>query len=171
MRWLSFILFVGLMLTLQSVGSPGVALLGVRPDWLLVIVVFFALHAPPRDALLSAWVLGMSADLLSIERLGLIAFSYTCVAAVLVTFREFLFCRRWLTQIIVTLAAGVFVQGVWVVYRHAMYDVSESIVVDLAVGLIPAALYTAVWAPLAHKLLLPCSSILGLPRPRYTYAG
>jgi len=58
MRWLSFLLLGVVLLTLQSAVAPRIELLGARPDWLLVVVVFFAMHAPPRDAVIGAWIIG-----------------------------------------------------------------------------------------------------------------
>ena len=69
-----------LALTLQSAIAPRLAIFGVRPDWILVLVVFFALHGRRRDAVIAGWSLGMCADLMSIERVGLLALSYALAA-------------------------------------------------------------------------------------------
>ena len=65
MRWVVFLVLAVPILTAQSALSQRMELFGARPDWLLVLVVFVALHARRHDAVLGAWVLGMAADLMT----------------------------------------------------------------------------------------------------------
>ena len=73
MRWLTFILLTCVLLTVQSVIVPRMTVLGAGPDLLLIFAIFLALFGRPREAILGAWLLGIAADLLSIERFGLMA--------------------------------------------------------------------------------------------------
>lgn len=171
MRWLTFFLLAAAVLTLQSTVAPRLEVLGARPDWLLVVVVFFSLYAPRREAVISAWIVGMAADLMTVERLGLLALSYALVAAGITSVREHFFRYRAATQFVVTLAACLLVQAAWLAYRRALYDTAEPFLADLTVDVVTAAIYTAVWAVLLHKGLLRMSGMLGLARPRYSYAG
>ncbi len=171
MRPLAFILLAITMLTLQSSVAPRLELVGARPDWLLLIVVFLALHARAGDAAICAWIIGGCADLMTIERLGLIALSYGLVATAIVSVRDYLFRYRGVTQFVVTLAACLLVRVAWTVYRRTLYDPAGPLVVDLMMDAVMVSIYTAVWAPPLHKGLLRMSRTLGLPRPRYTYAG
>lgn len=170
MRWLTFILLAAAALTLQSAIAPRVAPFGIRPDWLLVVVVFFALHGRAPDAVAGAWVLGMCADLMTVERAGLIALTYTLIAILVCSTREYLFRRRAGTQFFVTLAACVMVRLAWTIYYRVLYDPADSLLATLATDVAMGSLYTAVWAPPLHRGLLHISRTLGLPRPRYTYA-
>ncbi len=170
MRWLTFFLLAAVVLTLQSTIAPRVEVLGARPDWILVIVVFFSLYAPRREAIISAWIVGMAADLMTVERLGLLALSYALAAVGITSVREHLFRYRAATQFVVTLVVCLLLRAAWLVYRRVSYDVAEPFLADLTVDVL-AAIYTAVWAPLLHKGLLGMSGILGLARPRYSYAG
>ncbi|UCC29469.1 MAG: rod shape-determining protein MreD [Phycisphaerales bacterium] len=171
MRWLSFILLAATALTLQSAIAPRFELFGVRPDWLLVVVVFFAMHAPPRDAAIGAWIVGGCADLMTIERLGLMALTYTLVAVVVASVRNYVFRDRALTQLLLTLVMSVLARLAWTVYSRLLYDPGQALLVDLTLQVLMASVYTAVWAPVLHKALLRMSRVFGLARPRYTYAG
>jgi len=171
MRWVTFLVLAVLVLTLQSVVAPRLELLGARPDWLLVVVVFFALRAAPRDAVLGAWVLGACADLMTVDRFGLLALSYGLAGAAVVSVREYLFRSRPFTQFVVTLLVSLPLRFTWLLYRRMLYDPAGSFFVDMAIDVLAASVYTAAWAPVWHAVLGRMPRIFGLPRPRYTFAG
>ncbi len=171
MRWVIFAIFVGFVVTLQTAFAPRFELLGARPDWLIITVVFIALHAPQRDAVIGAWLIGACADLMTIERFGLIALGYLLVAVVVAGIRETLFRHRWTTHLIVTIIAGVLVRAAWMGYRRAIYDTNVTLMADLTTDVVLVTLYTAAWAPIAHMLLLKIAVPLGFKKPRYSYAG
>lgn len=171
LRWLAFGILGLVFLVLQSVLAPRLGFLGGRPDFLAVLVVFFAMHGRLPDVAVGAWTLGLVADLMSIERLGLMAISYLLIAMLVASVREYFFRFRGLTQFTVTLIACVLVHTGWLIYRQTLYAPPFSIAVDLGGGVVLGAVYSAVVAPLVHKMLLPVSQTLGLDRPRYSYAG
>jgi rod shape-determining protein MreD len=167
MRWLTFLVLMVTALILQSALAPRIEVLGVRPDWLLVVVVFFSMHASARDALLGAWLTGACADLLTVERFGVLALSYALAAMLVLSIREYIFRGYGWPQFLVTLGVCLFVRMGWAVYHHAAYDPARSLVTELTVVAFLASLYTAVWAPLLNRALLPWWRMLGLPRPVY----
>ncbi|MHC4090652.1 MAG: rod shape-determining protein MreD [Planctomycetota bacterium] len=165
MRWLTFGLLVILAVSFQTTVAPRIAWQGLSPDWVLVLVVFYCLHARLDHALLAGWVAGAAADLMTVERFGLISLSYGLVALLVCWVRDLLFTRHPLTHFTVTLCAALFVQVLWTVYR---------VMVGLPVGsplhLAGSSLYTALWAPPLHALLLKAPRLLGLRPPRYSGA-
>ena len=56
-------------------------------------------------------------------------------------------------------------------YRQILYADGYSWWGDLFAFVVPCALYTGLFAPAVHKILLPLSKALGIERPRYSYAG
>lgn len=67
MRWLRFAVLI-LVATILQIGFLGLAWIGrtdIRPDLLLILMVFFAIHAEPRDAVITSFTLGFAADLAS----------------------------------------------------------------------------------------------------------
>lgn len=171
MRWFAFILLTIVLLVLQSTVAPRIAIFGVRPDWLLIAVVFYALHTPPREAAIAAWTTGAMADLMSIERFGLVALSYLLVAIPLVSAREYLFRYKPVTQVLVGLLACLVVHGAWEIYNLIMYTPARSIFFAFFAHVLPVSLYTAIWTPILHAGLIRLSGALGIARPRYSYAG
>jgi rod shape-determining protein MreD len=168
--WLFMVLAVG-ALTLQGALAPRLDIGPVRPDWLLVCVIFFALHGRRRDAVIAAWLLGFCADLMTLERTGLLSISYAAVAILVSSVREYLFRHEALTQLVVTFITAVVLQVSWLIYRRVLYPPAYSLWFDLLSALILAPLYTAIWAPVAHRVLLAMAPWLGIPRPRYSFAG
>lgn len=171
MRWWTYLLLVISVLTLQSTVAPKIALLGGRCDWLLVVVVFFALHAARRDAVYAAAMIGVGGDLMSIERLGLLTLTYALTAMLIVSSREYLFRNESLTRLLVTLVVGLLVRTVWMAYHRFLYDPGQSFWSELATGIVWSAVYTALWAPPIHGLLARMSRVFGLSKPRYSFVG
>lgn len=171
MRWIPFFICACFVLMLQSVVAPHVVIGGVRPDWLLVLVVTFALHVRLPDAAIAAWLIGASADLMTIERAGLISFSYLLVAVAVVSVREYLFRYRAMTQFLLTFGSALAVQLGWLIYRYALYNPAQAVTTSILMDVLGGALYTAIWAPLFHRLVLAMPYAFGLQRPRYSYAG
>jgi len=171
MRWLTFLITMGVALTLQSAVAPAVEIFGVRPDWLLVVVVFFAMFARPVDAAIGAWLVGFAADLMTIERLGFLALSYTLAALGVSSLRKYLFCFRGSTQFAVTLVVCLILQCAWLIYRYAFYGAADGVWGDVLRNVLFGSVYTAAWAPPTHKFLLSAARWLGLPRPKYSHVG
>lgn len=171
MRWVPFAVIAVAGLILQSSVAPHVDILGMRPDWLLVVVVVFAMHGHAADAAVGGWLIGAAADLMTIERMGLLSLSYLVVAVVVSSIRDYLFRRRALTQFVVTFLVCFAVRGGWVFYRLLLYDSAESLVRLVIVDSLIASAYTAVWAPLLHRAVLSKPGWFGLLRQRYTHAG
>jgi rod shape-determining protein MreD len=80
MRWLTYFILAYVMVGVQSGLGGFVEIWGARPDLVLICVIFIAMNAPRDAALLGAFVLGVLADLLSLNPLGLRALSYSLVA-------------------------------------------------------------------------------------------
>ncbi len=168
MRWLTFAILAVLVLTLQAAVAPRLEMYSARPDFLLIVVVFLGLHAPSRDAIVAAWVLGACADLMTIERFGVIALSYGLTAMAVTSFREYLFRYHVVTQTAVTLTACLMVRTAWTIYYHLLYEVGGSLLTDWLTGAVIASAYTAALAPFAFHVLLRMSRLLGIPRQRGT---
>ena len=171
MRWLTFLILAALMLVAQSALAPRLSIAGVRPDWLLVTVVFFALYARPTDAVLGGWMLGAVADLMTLERLGFLALSYGLAALAVTSVREYLFRYRPAVQFAVVFFVALLVGISWSAYRGVLYDSGSSFFGMVFGDWLFGSIYTAVWAPMFFKAWLGLSRTLGIPQPRYTFAG
>lgn len=170
MRWIVFLMVAIPVLTAQSTLAHRTELFGARPDWLLILVVFVAFHARRRDAVLGAWVLGLTADLMTIERFGLIALSYVLVTVAIIAVREFLFRQRAITQFIATLIAAGAIHLAWMIYRRTLYTPTLPTFDDFVVSVLFVAVYSALWAPPIHACLLRLRRPMGFAAPRFGYA-
>ena len=157
MRWLTFLILTVLAVSLQSTVALRVAWFGAAPDWVLVLVVFYALHARADQAMAAGWVAGALADLLTIERFGLLSLSFGLIAAAVCQVRDWMFVRHPLTHFGVTLAAALAVRVAWSAYRAAMGVPGEGLLV-----LVWSCVYTALWAPPLHWVLLKMPRVLGV---------
>ncbi len=157
MRWLTFGVLAILVVSLQVTIAPRLTWFGARPDWVLVLVVFYALHAPTDRAILAGWLAGALADVMSIERFGLLSISYGLAALAVCAVREALFTRHPLTHLSVTLVAGLLVQGIWTAFRLATGTGSAPFW-----PLLWGWVYTALWAVPMHWALLKTPRLLGL---------
>jgi len=162
-RWLTFGLLLVLAVGLQTTVVPWLVWRGLRPDWVLVLVVFYCLHARSDQAMLAGWVAGAIADLLTIERFGLISLSYGLTAVLVCQVRSFVFTRHPLTHLSVTFAAALAVQLLWLIYRPL-----AGLPIGSPAVLIGSCVYTALWAPALHTVLLRAPRLLGLAPVRYS---
>lgn len=160
MHWLPILVLTALTLAAQTSVVPRCELTGARPDLLLIVVVFFALKAPPGRAILVGWALGFLADLMSIERMGLMSLTYAASGVLLVSIRDSLFQRGPVAQFVVTLTLGLTIRAAWAVYVQVLYAAPIG---SLRTVLLSACC-TAVLAPLAFGLLIPAAPLLGVSR-------
>ncbi len=147
------------------------AIEGVQPDLVLVLVVFFGLYAPRQDAYIAGWVLGLATDLMSIERLGLFSITFCAVAVMVNAVRNLVFLKSVATHLIITLAASLLAQIGLLAYRASVGAESVGAVHRVASECALIALYTAICATVVDSLLLRGSRVLGLHTSRYTHHG
>lgn len=169
MNGIALALFAPLILVLQSALAGRMELAGVRPDWILVGVVFLGLYARTSQAVIGGLALGVGADLLTLERFGLLAVSYTLAGVAVSGVREFLFRFRSSTQFAVTLSVGVIVHLAWLLYRRLTTSGPLFGLESLTLSLL-SSVYTAVWAPVIHGGLLWAARWIGVPRPKYRFS-
>lgn len=154
MRWLTFSILAAGCLVLQTSLGPTLTLWGVRPEWMFVLGVFYALLGPYPDACIAAWILGLLTDLASAnDHIGLYAFAYGGAAWLICRVRELIFREHWLAHTILTLFAGFLVQAVVALYRTWRAPPALGAEPGVWTYAVLTCLYTAFWAPYFHWLL------------------
>lgn len=171
MRTMIWMIGGTLLLALQAGLAPRLELWGARPDWLLAAVIFFALHVQGGSAAVGAWCLGFSADLMTLERPGLLAITYTVTALLVTSLREYVFRMSVTAQFAVTFATGVLIRSAWLAYRHAAFDWERGWISEWSSDVLWGAAYTAAFAPPIHRLLTRLGRQMGMRFPRYSHAG
>jgi rod shape-determining protein MreD len=170
MNWVAFGIVAFLSLLLQSALGPRVELFGARPDLLLCLATFLGLYARRAEAVAGAWVMGLAAGLLTMERFGFLAASYGLVALGVAAVREFLFRYRPTTQFATTLVCGLVVQASWAIYGRMVYGAAVGAPLSIF-QIVIGSLYSGCLALVVHNVLLRASRFMGLPRTRYGLSG
>jgi len=170
MRWIGFVVVAAVVVTMQASLAPWLAIGHVRPDGCLVFVVFLGLRVRGGDAGIGAFFLGLAGDLMSIERIGLLAVSYMLIAFLVSMVKEFLFRQRLATFVLVTLVAGVILRLTWLLYRHVLYDPGERLATALINDVLGGAIYSALLAILTFGVLVRMAPVFWQEIPRYAQA-
>ena len=141
-------LFVALVLTVMHLPEWLPQWLGwFRPHWTVVFVFFWVLHLPHRLGLIWAWVLGLLADVLLADPLGLNAMILATVTFVTWKFYERLRMYSLIQQCTVVFALA----GLAELVRGTTHLVlSER---DLSAGILACAMVSAMVWPFANAVL------------------
>lgn len=162
MRWLTFSILACVAIVLQTALSWRLQLGPIRPEWVIVLAGFYALHAPASEAVTAGWILGLVLDLSSDARLGLFALSFAVAALVVVRFREVFFRNHVLSHASVTFAFAGIVHGIVGIYRMRAFPGIGSGWSVMVWEPMLTALYAAAWAVPAFYLLRGLSPWMGL---------
>ncbi|QDV91492.1 rod shape-determining protein MreD [Phycisphaerae bacterium RAS2] len=166
MRWIPFAILLYLTAVLQSTLAPFLAVHSIRPDFLVIVAVHYALAARATDALIACWIIGFVTDLTTLSigeygNVGIHAFAFGLAALAIVALREITFRESVITQIVCTFLARVVVAGVTGLHLLWVADAWSRTGEILLVGVYSAA-YTAAIAPYGHWLLRRGRGLLGI---------
>ncbi len=166
MRWLPFIILAYIGIVLQTTVAQRLEINHVRPDFVLIIALYYALSATSPDALIAAWLLGFTVDLCGQGQLGVFALGYGLMALLVVQFRDSMFRDHPLTSLFVTLICTWLVHllaGVHFVLSHSH---AQRSVIEMLLHSTYTAMYSAAIAPYLHWLLARLRGLLGTVQPR-----
>ncbi|MBI1827479.1 MAG: rod shape-determining protein MreD [Planctomycetes bacterium] len=166
MRWLPIVVLNAAVVALQAALGPFLAVHGIRPDWLVVMAVFWGLYARGWQGVISAWILGAVADLITIEKFGLQMLSYAMAATLVTSIRLQVFRYRWSAQFSLTLLASFLLRMAWAIYASWRFGPLGRMIPGWFAEAAFISVYSAAWAPLLHSLLLRQASWFGIPRQK-----
>lgn len=166
MRWGPAIVLILAALLAQAALAPAFEIRGLKPDWILVVAVFWGLYSPLHQAVFCAWILGFLADLLSLEVTGVQAFSYAAATFLAGYMKTYVFRYKLSTQVFVSLGVGLVVRSAWLIYVAWAYGLHGGWWNQWLVHVFLTALYTAGWAPILQRFLLGFRGWFGLPGGR-----
>ena len=96
MRWLRFGIFILIAALLQGgnlLNLVSITPLNIKPDFLLILLVFFAVNYDPFEAIIASFVIGFAADIIS-PTMGPCFLAFGLTGAVLAHIRRFFMLRR-----------------------------------------------------------------------------
>lgn len=116
MRWLRFtliLLLVSLLRASSLSGVVAVTALHIKPDFLLILLVFFAINCDTYDAVIASFAIGFAADITGAV-MGPFFLAFGILGSVLAHIRQVILLKRTLHQaiiiFIICFLAGVIVQ-------------------------------------------------------------
>jgi rod shape-determining protein MreD len=174
MRWLSYFILAYIMLGMQLGLGGHLQYRGAGPNLVLLVVVFISLNAPRDEALLGSFLLGAMQDLVTLQPMGLYAFSYGLVAMFISTVAQLAYREHPLTQFFMALMGGM-MTGIVLLIHGWIYPVGparmENGVLVHAVRLGPRVIavsigYTALLAPIVLGILQRMKGMFGFESPR-----
>jgi rod shape-determining protein MreD len=168
MRWFRFAVLILAATILQTglmeiVAVPGT---GIRPDLLLILLVFFAGRCNPAEAVIASFAIGFAADLISpiMGLMGPRIISFGICGTLLSELHTVISTRRPLYQAITIFLMGGLTAGL----SHLLTLLrAETVATNLAAGLLWQPLYSALVGPL---LSAPVGWWMGLERKQRRYS-
>lgn len=108
MHWIRFVILVLIAAIIQTslVGVLALTEAQIRPNLLLILMVFFAIHCPAQEAIVSAFVIGLFADLIG-AGMGPLLLAFGLIGSLISEIRHSLVMRHVPQQMIVVFAAGL----------------------------------------------------------------
>jgi rod shape-determining protein MreD len=165
MRWISFVILACIGIVLQTTVAHRLQINNVSPDLMLIITVHYSLHAIAPDAMIAAWLLGFLTDLCGSGRLGVFAFGFGVMAALVVQLRDTMFRDHPLTSLFVTLTCAWAVHLIAGIHFLLTHPEAHRGIVDVLLYATFTAMYAAALAPHLHWVLGRIRGPLGLPPP------
>jgi rod shape-determining protein MreD len=156
MRWIRFgILIIIIMLIQAGLLSN----LKIRPDLLLVMLVFFAVHDTATDAIISSFTIGLASNLIGSQPMGVGIISFGLTGTMLAFLQKSISLRKTPFQAIAVFVAGI-VCGILIYF---LSFIKAPAAPDFFRSVMWASLYSAVVAPF---LFPPAIWFMGLQTKR-----
>lgn len=165
MHWFRIALFVLVAAILQAsklLDLIAFTHLNIRPDLLLILLVFFATHCRTYQVIIISFVLGLAADIAG-GVMGTHMISFGLFGLLLKYVHNIIMIRKMLHQAVAIFLTGLLAGAL--VQLLAMLKDSVA-VVNLFWWVFGTSLYSAVIGPYICSLLLPTAKWLGIKKYR-----
>lgn len=148
----AIVLFILIIALFQATGLHYLAIDGIIPDILLIAVVFFALYASGKNALIAALTAGLLKDMTSSVVMGSYLMTF-CMAAVLLNAHKSKFYKESVFTQIVLVSVTYILTGIMALFLNVA--VAKDFVFHHSfIGIIlKAAIYTGLLSPLVFLLI------------------
>jgi rod shape-determining protein MreD len=149
MTWLKWAAFFVVCFLLQSTVVPSIAILGVKPDFVILVLFIFAVKTNELPATWAGFILGLAQDIYAPGALGLNALAKTVAGFFAGLFNEKTVRIDPIYQGVALLLMFVLNDSIYMtvqaVQTHGSFG---KILLELFTGTLPRALYTLVFAAL-----------------------
>ena len=166
MRWIRFGVIL-LLVTLFHAGNLSnlVALshLNIKPNFLLIILVFFEVNCNSYDAIIASFIIGFAADITQAP-IGPYIISFGLFGTTLSLLRKVILMHRMIYQ-----ASAIFITGslAIILAQILAYLKGQQLTPNLLLMCVGTALYSAAIGPYVYWLLSAATNWLGIKRYRF----
>lgn len=167
MRWLRYAVFILVVTVLQAshlLDLIAVTQFNIKPDLLLILMVFFAVNCGPSEAITLSFATGFAADVIDLP-MGQHIITFGLLGSLLAYVRNFIMIRRMLRQsvviFIISLLAGVLI-------RLLACLKGQAGIANLYPVLFGSSLYSAVLGPYICSMFSAVARWMGIVR-RYRF--
>ncbi len=108
MHWIRFAILVFVVMLLQTglVDVMAITDAQIKPDLMLILLVFFASQSNPMDAMISSFIIGLATDIITVA-VGPHMIAFGVLGTVVSELRRFIVLRHALGLALATLAVGI----------------------------------------------------------------
>lgn len=163
MRFISYaviILAVTLLQASHLLELIGVTELSIKPDLLVILMVFFAVNCEPGEAILLCFATGFAADIISLP-MGTYTVSFGIIGSALVYIRSYIMIRRMLRLAITIFIASIFISGLSQLLVHLKGKPLPPNAWSLFLG---KSIYSAVLGPYVCLAFMSVAQWMGIVR-------
>lgn len=137
---------------LQTTLAPHVRIVGVQPDFLLIVVVIYGFIEGPVVGSVCGFFAGLLQDMLLMTTLGLNALSKTILGYLSGMIEQNLFSENFVMPMLAIFAATLLNESIVIALRVTLGESISPVVAGRSI-VVPAAIYNAVLAGLSYPLL------------------
>ena len=155
MRFVVVLILAVAMLVLHATVAPRIAVWGVAPDLMVILVVQLAFRLPRIEALAWPWAAGLAVDLHDGGPAGVLALTYGLIAVAVDRLREFFFVESLMVQLAAVAAADL-IQRLALLISQVLRGQAPSFMLfwkELFVGILYTVALGAVLLPLLSLAL------------------
>ncbi len=154
MRWISFVILLAIATILNSgslLNFIGVTNMEIRPDLLLIMLVFFAIHSDWREGIAASFIIGFAADISGTAMaMGPHMLVYGIIGSILGQMRRVVIMRQMVHQ-----AVSIFLIGIIAGFCVSLLELLKT--KELAEGfywiVLGESLYSGLAGPLVWMFL------------------
>ena len=163
MRWFRFVVFISLVAVLQSSVVDVIAVTDIKPDLLLILVVFFAIYCNTSEAIITSFTIGFVADIIVVgSAMGARTISFGLFGTALAYLHRVIAIRKMPYQSLAVFVTG-FLAGALV--HFLTFLKGSSAVSNIYVVLFGIPLYSALVGPF---LFLPSAWWMRIKAHRFS---
>ncbi len=161
MRWVRFAVLIVVAAVLQASLADVVAIKNIKPDFLLILVVFFAIYCNTFDAIITSFAIGFAADLSIGTAMGPQMISLGLIGTLLANLRRIITIGKMPYQSLAIFATGI-VSGLLAVFLSYLkkHPPTENVYTIL----LWTSLYSAIIGPF---LFLPTAWLMRIKIQRF----